>query len=135
MKKKTIREVAAELGMRASTLRYYDREGLLPFVERTGAGYRLFSEKDIATVRILLCLKQTGMPIREIKQYCQLLLQGDASLKARYDIFVERKRSLEAQMEELRKMMHVIDMKCRYYEEAIAAGTEAIHEGKTEYCV
>lgn len=110
-----------------STIRYYDKEGLLPFVERLESGYRIFTEKDLATLRIIDCLKKTGMSIREIRQFSQWLEQGDASLQQRYEMFLERKRAVEAQMKELQGILNVINMKCRYYEEAIAAGTEKIH--------
>ena len=126
-KKYTIKDAADMMHVPTSTIRYYDKEGLLPFVERLESGYRIFTEKDLATLRIIDCLKKTGMSIREIRQFSQWLEQGDASLQQRYEMFLERKRAVEAQMKELQGILNVINMKCRYYEEAIAAGTEKIH--------
>lgn len=126
-KKYTIKDAADMMRVPTSTIRYYDKEGLLPFVERLESGYRIFTEKDLATLRIIDCLKKTGMSIREIRQFSQWLEQGDASLQQRYEMFLERKRAVEAQMKELQGILNVINMKCRYYEEAIAAGTEKIH--------
>ena len=127
MKKYTIKDAAKVMNVPTSTIRYYDKEGLLPFVERLDSGYRIFTEKDVATLRIIDCLKKTGMPIKEIRQFSEWLEQGDASLQQRYEMFLERKRIVEAQMAELQGILDTINHKCWYYETAIAAGTEKIH--------
>lgn len=123
----TIKEAAEKMNLPASTIRYYDKQGLLPFVERSESGYRSFSEADMGMLNMIECLKRTGMPIKEIKQFCQWVQQGDASLQQRYDMFQERRRAVEEQMELLKKTMEVIEYKCWYYETALAAGTEAVH--------
>lgn len=125
--KYTIKDAAEMMGVPTSTIRYYDKEGLLPFMERLESGYRVFTEKDIATLRVIDCLKKTGMPIKEIKQFSDWLEQGDDTLKQRYEMFLERKRVVEQQMAELQSVLDVINHKCWYYETAIAAGTEKIH--------
>ena len=100
----------------------------MPFVERTPSGVRKFKESDIDFLKIIQCLKLTGMPIKDIKDFIEWCSEGDSTLQERYDMFIERKASVEAQMEELRKTMEVIEHKCDYYKTAIAAGTEAIHK-------
>lgn len=130
--KYTIKDAAKLMGVPTSTIRYYDKEGLLPFVERMASGYRIFTEKDIATLRIIDCLKKTGMPIKEIRQFSDWLEQGDASLQQRYEMFLERKRIVEKQMTELQKILDTVNYKCWYYETAIAAGTEKIHHSNEE---
>ena len=120
----TVGETARRLGVAASTLRYYDKEGLLPFMERRESGYRIFTEKDIATLRIIDCLKKTGMPIKEIRQFSEWLEQGDDSLQQRYEMFLERKRIVEAQLSELQEILDTINYKCWYYEQAIIDGNE-----------
>lgn len=125
--KYTIKDAAAMMKVPTSTLRYYDKEGLLPFVERLESGYRIFTEKDIATLRIIDCLKRTGMPIKEIRQFSDWLEQGDASLQQRYAMFLERKQEVESQMAELQEILNTINHKCWYYETAISAGTEKVH--------
>ena len=65
----TVGEMAKLMGVPASTLRYYDKEGLLPFVERSSGGMRMFQEKDYEWLRIIECLKKTGMPLRDIRAY------------------------------------------------------------------
>lgn len=124
----SISEVAKELNLTVYTLRYYDKEGLMPFVERTPSGVRKFKESDLDFLKIIQCLKLTGMPIKDIKDFIEWCSEGDSTLQDRYDMFIERKASVEAQMEELRKTMEVIEHKCDYYKTAIAAGTEDIHK-------
>lgn len=126
----SISEVAKKLDLTVYTLRYYDKEGLMPFVERTTSGTRLFKDSDIDFLKIIQCLKLTGMPIKDIKDFIEWCSEGDSTLKQRYDMFTERKASVEAQMEELRKTMKVIEHKCSYYETALEAGTEEIHKIK-----
>jgi DNA-binding transcriptional MerR regulator len=128
MKTYSISEVANELNLTVYTLRYYDKEGLMPFVERTASGTRLFKKSDIDALKIIECLKSTGMPIKEIKNFIDWCSDGDSTLKQRYDMFLERKATVEAQMEELKKTMEVIDHKCLYYKTALDAGTENIHK-------
>ncbi|MGS2778530.1 MerR family transcriptional regulator [Robertmurraya sp. GLU-23] len=127
MKTYSISEVAKELNVTVYTLRYYDKEGLMPFVERTANGIRLFKESDIEALKIIECLKSTGMPIKEIKNFIEWCSDGDSTLQQRYDMFLERKACVEAQMEELKKTMKLIEHKCLYYKTALNAGTEEIH--------
>ena len=126
----SIGEVAKMLNLTIYTLRYYDKEGLMPFVERTLNGTRVFKESDLDALKIIECLKATGMPIKDIKNFFDWCSQGDSSLQQRYDMFVERKAVVEAQMEELKKTMEVIEHKCWYYKTALEAGTEDIHKNK-----
>jgi DNA-binding transcriptional MerR regulator len=125
----SISEVAKELGLTAYTLRYYDNEGLMPFVERSPSGTRVFKESDIEALKVIECLKATGMPIKEIKNFIDWCSEGDSTLQQRYDMFIERKATVEAQMEELKKTMELIEHKCFYYKTALDAGTEDIHKG------
>ena len=126
-----MKEVCRMLNLSASTIRYYDKEGLLPFVTRTEGGYRQFSDDDVGLLRIIECLKRTGMPIRDIRQFTVWVQQGDASLRERYEMFLERKRSVQDQMTQLQKTMEIIEYKCRYYQTALEAGTEKVHQQGT----
>lgn len=124
----TIGEVAKKLKLAPSTLRYYDKEGLLPFVERKDSGIRTFSNNDLQWLDIIECLKMTGMPIKDIKIFIDWCMQGDTTLQERYDMFMERKEIVEKQMAALQKTLDTIDYKCWYYETALKAGTEKIHQ-------
>lgn len=120
----TIRQVARMTGIPASTLRYYHKEGLLPFLSRNASGYRIFSDLDLAMLHVLQCLKMTGMAVSEIKQFTEWVQQGDATLKQRHAMFLGRREAVEKQIAELHKVLAVIDQKCEYYRKAVAAGTE-----------
>ncbi|WHX98536.1 MerR family transcriptional regulator [Neobacillus sp. DY30] len=128
MKTYTISEVANKLNLTVYTLRYYDKEGLLPFVERTTNGTRRFKESDINALKVIECLKTTGMPIKDIKNFIDWCSDGDSTLQQRYDMFMDRKEIVEAQIEELKKTLEVIEHKCIYYRTALEAGTEEIHK-------
>lgn len=130
MKTYSIGEVAKELNLTVYTLRYYDKEGLMPFVERTTSGIRVFKESDLEALKIIECLKATGMPIKEIKNFIEWCSDGDSTLQQRYDMFLERKASVELQMEELKRTMEIIQHKCSYYKTALEAGTEDIFKSK-----
>ncbi|GKU26481.1 MerR family transcriptional regulator [Clostridium folliculivorans] len=123
----TIRQVAEKMGVTVPTLRYYDKEGLLPFVYRKPNGTRVFKDEDFQRLDIITCMKNSGMSIKDIKRYMDLCEEGDSTLKERMDIFLERKEDVQKQMEELNRVMQAIIHKIGYYETAIEAGTEAIH--------
>ncbi len=126
----SMKEVSEMMNLPQSTIRYYDKEGLLPFIERKSSGYRIFSESDIQMMQIIECFKNTGMSIKEIKHFIDLLKMGDASLEERYNLFVEREKIVLKQMENLQKQLNLIHHKMNYYQTAIEAGTEAIHHHK-----
>ncbi|MNP66496.1 HTH-type transcriptional regulator AdhR [compost metagenome] len=100
----------------------------MPFLERTAGGKRIFKDSDLDSLKIIECLKASGMPIKEIKHFIEWCSEGDATLQIRYNMFLERKASVEAQMEELKKTMEVIEHKCHYYKTALESGTEDIHK-------
>ena len=126
----TIQQVPNMTGIPATTLRYYDKEGLLPFLERRSSGYREFSDIDLASLQIVQCLKATGMAVAEMKQFSDWVRGGDATLKERLDMFLRRKEAVERQIEELQRSLAVINYKCDYYSRAVEAGTEKDMLGK-----
>jgi len=126
----SISEVAKKLNLTAYTLRYYDKEGLMPFVERTPSGTRLFKDSDVDALKIIECLKSTSMPIKEIKHFIDWCSMGDSTLQERYDMFLERKAIVAAQIKELEQAMELLEHKCHYYKKALEAGTEAVNQTK-----
>ncbi len=131
--KLTISETAEKMNLTAHTIRYYDKEGLLPFVERTESGIRYFTDNDLEGLEIIKCLKATGMPIKEIKTFMDWCVEGDTTLKERYRMFLERKTAVESQILELQQTLDRINYKCWYYKTALEAGTEKIHDNAPKY--
>lgn len=119
----TIGEMEKSLGIPASTLRYYDKEGLLPFVERTTSGIRMFSEQDYEWLKMIECMKKAGMPMKDIKKYIELTLQGDSTIHERLELFQRQRELLLAEMESLQQTLDVLEYKCWYYETAEKAGS------------
>lgn len=122
----TVGEMAKLLGVTASTLRYYDKEGLLPFVERSSGGIRMFQESDIEWLQVIGCMKKAGMSIKDIRRYIEMALQGDDTITLRLAMFQRQRQVLQEQLQELRHTMEMVDYKCWYYETAQKAGTVAV---------
>lgn len=122
----TVGEMAKLLGVPASTLRYYDKEGLLPFVERSPGGMRMFQEKDYEWLQIIECLKKTGMPLKDIRTYIDMAMRGDETIEQRLKMIEKQRQAVRAQMAELQKTLDTLDFKCWYYETAKQAGTTAV---------
>lgn len=122
----TVGEMAKLLGIPASTLRYYDKEGLLPFVERSPGGMRMFQEQDYEWLQIIGCLKNTGMPLKDIRTYIDMAMQGDETIESRLELILRQREAVRAQMVDLQKTLDTLDFKCWYYETAKAAGTTSV---------
>lgn len=120
----TVGEMAKVIGVPASTLRYYDKEGILPFVERSNGGIRMFTDKDYEWLKVVECLKKSGLSIKEIKAFTEMIDRGDHSLHERLELFRSRRDSVKKQMEEMQETLDFLEFKCWYYEEAIEDGTE-----------
>ncbi|MBC5625405.1 MerR family transcriptional regulator [Clostridium sp. NSJ-49] len=124
----TIKEVAEKMGVSVPTLRYYDKEGLMPFIEKKENGTRVFKDEDFKGLEIISCMKRSGMPIKDIKRYMDMCMEGDSTLQARLEVFHEREKIVKQQIEELNNIMELIKHKIWYYETAIEAGSESIHK-------
>ena len=119
----TIGQVSEMFSIPISMLRYYDREGLFPDMERK-SGIRQFSEKEIEALRVIDCLKASGLEIREIKQFMRWCSEGPSTYEERRQLFEKRKNALEAEIAELNKTLDMLKYKCWYYEEALKEGSE-----------
>ncbi|WP_436667657.1 MerR family transcriptional regulator [Latilactobacillus sakei] len=122
-----IGEIATKMGVSVDTLRYYDKEGLLPFAKRNAAGRRIFTDDDLGYVEVIDCLKKSAIPIKEIGQFIDWCMVGDETLPDRYDFMVEHERQLEAKIKALETNLAFLRWKKWYYHQAKEAGTEAIH--------
>jgi DNA-binding transcriptional MerR regulator len=112
----SIKEVAGLCGLSAYTIRFYDKEGLLPFITRNGTGNRQFSESDLDMIRLICCLKNTGMQLKEIKRYIDLFMEGDQTIPCRKQMMIDHRDSILRQISELQTQMNVIEMKISFYE-------------------
>lgn len=119
----TIGQVSELFHIPISTLRYYDREGLFPDLERV-SGIRRFGENELEKLRVIECLKKSGLEIREIKQFMEWCSQGSSTYGLRHQFFLDRQKIVEARMEQMHKTMDMIRYKCWYYEQALAHGSE-----------
>ena len=119
----TIGDAAAELGMPASTIRFYEKNGLIPNQQRSSNGRRLFDEDDLEWMRFVERLKVSGMPIKEIREYIELYIAGDSTIEERRRIVYERRAAIDSQIEELMLARDFIDYKCWYYDVASESGT------------
>lgn len=114
----TIKEVSEIMGISPYTLRYYEKIGLLEFVQRDEHGVRQFSKRDIVTLNTIYRLKATGMPLQEIKHYLHLIDEGLDSVTERKQIMEKQKAKIEKQIDDLKKALITINGKVKYYREA-----------------
>ena len=119
----TIGDAAAKLGMPASTIRFYEKNGLIPNQQRSSDGRRLFDEDDLEWMRFVERLKVSGMPIKEIREYIRLYMEGDSTIEERRRIVYERRSAIDKQLEELQLARDFIEYKCWFYDVASESGT------------
>lgn len=120
----TIGDASAEVGLPASTIRFYDKNGLLPNMARSTSGMRMFTEDDIEWIRYVEKLKISGMPIREMRKYIELTEEGDTTLEERRKMVNDRCNAIKEQIKELEESLDFIGYKCWYYDKAIEFGSE-----------
>lgn len=128
----TVGEMAKRMGVASSTLRYYDKEGLLPFVERSGGGIRVFKDEDWQWLSIIECLKQAGVAVKDIKSFIDWCMEGDSTIDQRMELMKQQRVAVQRQIEQLQSTLALLDYKCWYYETAQKAGTCKIHDALQE---
>lgn len=119
----SIGQVSKMTGLGVHTLRYYEKEGLLPFVGKTASGLRVFSDNDLGWLHMIECLKASGMPLKGIKQYIDWYIEGDATLEKRLRLFQQQEKNLEEQQREIEKNMVMIRYKIKLYDLAVQMGS------------
>lgn len=119
----TIGQVSEMFHLPISTLRYYDKEGLFPNMKRT-SGIRKFGEKELESLRVIECLKKSGLEIKDIKQFMEWCEMGSETYPQRRALFLRQKRQVEAEIKHLNRVLDMIHFKCWYYEQAIMDGNE-----------
>lgn len=119
----TVGEMAKLMGVPASTLRYYDKEGLLPFVERSEGGIRVFKESDYEWLKVIECLKKTGMQLKDIRSFILMAMEGDSTIDERLELIIKQREAVKKQIADLQETFATLDFKKWYYETAKANGT------------
>lgn len=127
----TVGEMAKRLGVAPSTLRYYDQEGLLPFVERSSNGIRVFKDGDYEWLQIIECLKKTGMPLKDIRTFIHMAMEGDTTIEERLALIIKQQKAVRRRMDELQETLETLDFKRWYYETAKEAGTTSVPRNMT----
>ncbi|MBP1964147.1 MerR family transcriptional regulator [Paenibacillus aceris] len=124
MKYCSISEASAKLNIPESTLRYYEKKGLLPLIERDEAGRRLFSEDQIALLETVNCLKNTHMPISGIKQYMDWVVEGENTIEHRHEMMMKHKQAVLAEIALMAEALKGIDVKIARYTNRIQERNE-----------
>ena len=117
----TITEAAGRTGLTRHTLRYYERAGLMLGVDRAGSGHRRYSERDLGWIELITKLRATGMPIREVRRYADLVRAGDGNEDERLALLRAHRERVSAQLATMAAHLDAIDVKIGYY----AAASEA----------
>lgn len=119
----TIGQVSEMFGLPISTLRYYDKQGLFPEMERE-SGIRKFSDTELEALRVIECLKKSGLEIKDIKQFMDWCVEGPSSYSKRRELFVKQRETVEAEIAHMNKVLDMLKFKCWYYEQAMQDGSE-----------
>ena len=114
-----IGEVSEQYGISSDTLRYYERIGLIPPVNRNKSGIREYSEINLKRVEFIKCMRSAGLPIEVLIEYVGLVQQGDQTIEARKEILKEQRKQLLARMKEMQKTLDLLDYKIEVYENPV----------------
>lgn len=125
----SIGEISKMFNIPVSTLRYYDKEGLFPEITRV-SGIRKFSNNEIEALRVIECLKKSGLEIKDIKQFMKWTKLGSETFKIQKELFERQKVSVEKELRQMEKVLDMIKFKCWYYDEVLKQGNEVAVKSK-----
>ena len=114
-----IGEVSQKYDISTDTLRFYEKVGLIPPVNRNQSGIRDYSEADLRRVEFIKCMRGAGLPIEALTQYMNLVMQGDKTIEARKEILINQRDLLAARIQEMQKTLDLLNYKISVYEEAL----------------
>jgi len=114
-----IAEVSELYGISLDTLRYYERIGLIPPINRNKSGIREYSEIDLKRLEFIKCMRSAGLPVEVLTEYIKLVQQGDQTIEARKEILKEQRELLVSRMKEMQKTLDLLDYKISVYEDAV----------------
>lgn len=113
----TIKEAAAHTGLSAHTIRYYEREGLIPFLTRDKNNNRIFDQDALHWLELLTCLRMTGMPLAKQKEIVELTKCGDDTVSERISVLKEHQEEMYRRQEKMNRAFQKIEKKLAYYEQ------------------
>ena len=116
----TIAEAAREVGVSAHTIRYYERAGLLAPIERNGSGHRRFTTEDLEWIVGITKFRATGMPIRRIREYAELVREGDGNEGERLALLEAHREDVLRRLEEVQRNLELVDYKIGLYRDRVA---------------
>ena len=117
----SIQDVSKKTGLTAHTLRYYEKEGLIPGVERSQGGFRQYTDEDLERLGLICCLKNTGMSIQEIARFVQLTQEGEHTLEERVELLRAHREQVLARMAEMQKHLDKVTWKLNFFTEKLRA--------------
>ena len=126
----TITEVSEKYDVSQDTLRYYERIGLIPRVNRNKSGFRNYTEEDCKWTEFVICMRSAGLPIEALIEYVNLFQQGDDTSEARKEILLEQRRLLIARMEIMQKTLERMNHKIERYELIIVKREKELKRSK-----
>lgn len=118
----TIKEVSEKFNLTQDTLRYYERVGMIPTVNRTNAGIRDYKEADIAWVELAKCMRSSGLSVEVLVEYVKLFQEGDSTIKARLSLLSDQRDALILQQQKINASLEKLDYKIKIYGEALETG-------------
>lgn len=122
----TIAEVSEKYQISADTLRYYEKEGLIPYISRSEGGVRNYTEEDCARIGFVKCMRSAGLSIEVLKQYFELFAKGKRTLKTRRDLLATEREKLKDRMTELQDTLKRLDYKISVYDKALKSKTKEL---------
>ncbi|NLZ52730.1 MAG: MerR family transcriptional regulator [Thermoanaerobacteraceae bacterium] len=126
----TITEVSEKFGISQDTLRYYERIGLIPPVNRNKSGIRDYTEEDCRWVEFIKCMRGAGLPIEALIEYVTLFQQGDETMEARKELLIEQRNELIARMEDMKKTLERLNYKIARYEQTVFEKEKELKKSK-----
>jgi DNA-binding transcriptional MerR regulator len=115
----TITEVSEKFDLSQDTLRYYERIGLIPRVNRSKSGIRAYTEEDCKWVEFIKCMRSAGLPVEVLIEYVGLFQQGDETVEARKELLIEQRKQLLTRIEDMKKILERLDDKIARYEQTV----------------
>ncbi|MEM8859134.1 MAG: MerR family transcriptional regulator [Chloroflexota bacterium] len=115
MKTYSIGETSRQTGLSIDTLRYYERIDLLVDIDRNGSGHRSYDEDDLGWLNLLVCLRETGMPIADMVCFAELVRQGEESIEDRLTLLNTHRKNVLSKINQMQKKLTVIDKKIEHY--------------------